>query len=179
MEDGLLLQPTRYVFTAHKSPMFLKESETFKVVEKYIVDFEVACDLLDITDITENTCIMNPHITNNVEPWVHGDEYGVYTSHAVILSEEEYSTLMLFANVNTMSRKYKGVVNGFSVKSLDLMFPNNSYPNTGILLTSNGVFGLEKPNVGFNETKHKRYIQASESFRLKHKKVDTKIPFLY
>jgi len=179
MEGSLSLQPVRYVFTAHKSPIFLKENNTFKTITKYIVDFEVACDLLRIDNMTEQTCIPNPHVVNIREPWVQGDELGIQISHSVILTDGEFETLMMFTNTNVSSRKYTGVVEGFAIDGLKKMFPDNMYANTGILLVPDGLFGLRKPTRGFSETKHKRYVQASESFKLKAKKVDRKTNFLY
>lgn len=170
MDSDSQIKPVRYVFTAHKSPVILKTDKGFETIVRYIVDFEIACDLFDTKFVNEKTCVKNTHIINDREPWVYGDEGHIYVSHSAILSESEYETLKSFTNFNVLSRKYDGVVEGFSIESLKKLFPNNKYPETGVYIETEGMFRLRQPKCGFNETKHKRYIQASESFMLKHKK---------
>lgn len=160
----------RYAYKAQPVTLYLSNDEgTIEKKAFYSVDFELACDRFNLDDARNNNCIYNPHLINIVEPGVDVDVLNPYISHSVLLDKEYYDRLVSVTNSDGKLHSYNGVVDAYSIKDIKDLFKTNEIMDTGICLTE-GILrmgGLKRPDEMFNENKHKRYIQASESHRLK------------
>ncbi len=163
-------EPKRYVYSASDFTGYvLDDSGDYRQVHAYCVDFEIACDCMDIKDAKGDKCIFNPHIINVLEPGLHGDEYNPYISHVTLLDESAWCLLQAYSNTDDLSCKYSGVVEGYSIQDIRSLFNQFDVDNTGLCLLPSVVArgGLRKPVIPFNETKHKRFVQTSMAYRTK------------
>lgn len=173
---SLLGQPKRYAYKAQPITLYLSNDDGSIQKKKYHnVDFELACDRFNLDDARSSNCIYNPHLVNIVEPGVDADSLNPYISHSVLLDDEHYNRLLSVTNTSGNLHSYCGVVNGYSIEDIRKLFKNDDILDTGICLTEGilAMGGLSRPDEMFNENKHKRYIQASESHRLKLDKQKT------
>lgn len=170
----LLGEPKRFAYKAEPMTLYLKNNETERIelVKAYNVDFEIACDLFDIQDARSNDCLYNPHIINIVEPGLDGDENDAYVSHSTILDEASFKKLQAYSNTNGKLKSYSGVVEGYAVQDIKRLFNRNDIVDTGVCLTDSiiSIHGLRYPDTPFDENRHKRFVQASESHIAKLKR---------
>lgn len=170
----VLGEPRRYAYKAEPVTLYLKTpgSDKFQLVKAYEVDFEIACDMYDIDMARGENCIPNPHLINIVEPGLHGDETNLYVSHSTILDEPTFQKLQEYTNNTGKLRCYSGVVEGYSISDIKKLFHRDDIEDTGVCLTDSiiGIQGLRYPDEPFDESRHKRYVQASESHVIKLKK---------
>ncbi len=169
--------PVRYAFKSNPMKMYVQNTNGgFYQVDAYAVTFERACDMFDIHSIGHDYKHMYRYLTSCMEPGLTGEEVSCYFSHSVVLDEVLYSRLMEYANTKNC-RGYTGVIDGYSVMQVKMADSSVRCNNTGLYLED--VFirqgGLSKPAVPFNETKHKRFLQALESYRIKETKKLAKV----
>ena len=164
--------PTRYAFKERPLLLYVKTEDNFKIVKAHSVDFEIACDLRNVDDAKTADCIYNPHLINIIEPGLNGDEINCYTSHSIMLDNSNYNRLLKYSN-REGCRGYTGVVNGYSVRDIKDFFGRTDLDDTGVCLVEKFVEagGLSRPEISFNETAHKRFVQASESYKIKSQKL--------
>lgn len=153
----------RYAYRAQPVSLYVKNHDGIMVkVKYYIVDFEIACDLKNINDARSDYFVSNPHLINIREP----DGQGDYVSHCTMIDEKTYDVLRSFTNSDGRLRRYTGVVNGYAVRSFYGDF-DYMRPDTGLFLSDVDIGLLQYPEQPFDEKKHMRFVQASESYRLK------------
>lgn len=172
---AILGEPQRYAYRAKPAIFYVRENGLMKKQVGYSVDFEIACDIFDLNDAKSNKCLYNPHLINIVEPGVDIDDIKPYVSHSIILDEELYNRLQSVTNKDGGLMRYNGVVNGYSVQHMKNLFKRDDVVDTGICL-SKGMYllgGLQKPELPFDEKKHTRYVQSSESYMLKLRRNNT------
>lgn len=171
MNDNVILmqqklgEPKRYAYRAQPVVLYIRDTNgVMTKVTYYSVDFEIACDLKNLSDARGKDCVAEPHLINIREPEGQSD----YVSHCVIVDEVTYERLLSFTNTDGRLRRYTGVVDGYSMKDVygDFGF---RIPDTGLCLAEHVINtgGLKRPVQPFDEKKHMRYIQASESHKLK------------
>ena len=164
--------PVRYAFKSNPMKMYVQQTDgRFYQVNAYAVTFERACDLYNIHDIGHNYKHMYRYLTSCMEPGLTGEELSCYLSHSVVLDEVLYSRLMEHTNIKNC-RGYTGVVDGYSVMQIRMADNSIRCNNTGLYLEDSFIRqgGLAKPAIPFNETKHKRFLQALESYKIKEAK---------
>lgn len=166
----ILGEPQRYAYRAKPATFYVHNADG--VLEKqngYSVDFEIACDIFDLNEAKSDNCVYNPHLINILEPGVDIDDAKPYISHSIILDVDHYVRLQSVTNRDGGLMRYTGVVNGYSVDHIKSVFKRNDVLNTGVCL-SKGIYllnGLQRPEIPFDEKKHARYVQLSESYKLK------------
>lgn len=167
----------RFAYKATPVTLCMKIGDEFQKTYGYSVDFEIACDLYDILDARGSGCIYNPHLVNIAEPGTTDtDAMNTYISHSIIIDEASYRRLYSVSNTENL-RSYTGVVNGYSINKIRAKLSDKQISDTVLCLTEliSKSGGLVKPDIPFNENKHRRYVQASESHRLKMQKQKTEI----
>lgn len=164
-------EPVRYAYRVQPITIYVNHNDIIEKHNRYNVDFEIACDMFDMKDSKGKHCISNPHLINIAEPDVDINVVNPYISHSVVLDEEHYNRLLSVTNTDGNLHRYVGVVEGYAVKDIVSKF-NIDLVDTGLCLTENMfvIDGLRKPEVAFDEKRHARYVQSSESFHLKLKK---------
>ena len=162
-------QPKRYVFSEVPFRGYVISEDSYNLTNAHCVDFEIACDLYDISDAKTEHGIYNPHVVNILEPDLDGDEIDAYLSHSVILDDDLWNVLLSYSNCDGNSRKYVGVVEGYSIGDLRKLMNYDGLDTTGLcfapFLLDRG--GMRRPSIPFNETKHKRFVQASKAYHEK------------
>ena len=172
--------PKRYAYRISPVMMnVMQDDGSFVSEQRFLVDFELACDRMDIHDIHPGNCIWNPHVLNMIEPGLDGTEIGAYVSHGTVLDAESCSLLVLHSS-REGCRTYDGVVMGYSVHDLEQVLPDDvRLLDTGLFLSDDfvAVGGLSVPDGPFDENAHQRFVQASESYRcrMNRKRKDTEI----
>lgn len=163
--------PVRYAFKTNPIQLYIQHENKFYAVNAYSVEFEVACDLFDTADIPDLYEDLDPYLINCIEPGLTGKEVQCYFSHTVILDEVLYSRLLKYTNTQGC-RGYTGVVDGYSINHVRNIDSSINANDTGLYLDEGFINkgGLMRPAVAFNETKHKRFIQALESYKHKSAK---------
>ena len=108
----------------------------------------------------------NPHLVNIVEPGLDGSEMNAKMSHSIFFDEALYERLVGLSNRSGRLHSYEGVIEGYAVGDIKKAFDLPNLTDTGVCLSDAIVAeGLAKrPEVPFNENKHRRYVQASESY---------------
>ena len=89
-----------------------------------------------------------------------------------MLFEASFKKLQAYTNDSGKLKRYSGVVEGYAVQDIKKIFKRNDIDDTGICLTDSiiSIHGLRYPGVPFDENRHKRFIQASESHIVKLKR---------
>ena len=168
-------EPKRYAYKACPVTLSVSQENHMKPVKYYSVDFEIACDMFSIEDARSENCIYNSHLVNIVEPGLDLDVDKPYISHNILLDEEHYNRLLSVTNSDGNLRRYDGVVEGYSIADIKSKLHNNDLIDTGLCLSEEmlRMNGLRRPEKPFNEKRHARFIQASESHMLKARKKST------
>lgn len=161
--------PKRYAYSSKPVTMYVQQGEELKRVKGYAVDFEIACDLTPISKAKGEGCLYNPHLVNIVEPGLDGSEINAKVSHSIFLDEAAYGRLFEMSNKSGRLHKYSGVVEGYSVSDIKKAFDIPNLTNTGVCMSDRMLEDgcLRCPETPFDENKHRRYVQASESYRTK------------
>ena len=158
--------PKRYAYSSQPVTVYVREGSTFRRKDGYSVDFEIACDTADLTSARGKDCMYNPHLVNIVEPGLDGTERNSIISHSIFLDNEAYSRLMKVSNTRGKLHKYNGVVEGYAVRDIEKAFNVEGLTDTGVCLSDAVIESncVRCPDIPFDENKHMRYVQASESY---------------
>ena len=164
--------PKRYVYSSKPIVVYVNNDGNLERVKGYSVDFEVACDMKSVDDAKGEACLYNPHLVNIVEPGLDGSEINAKISHSIFLDEKAYERLLSVSNTDGKLHKYKGVVEGYSVRDIKRSFNLPELTDTGVCISDKmlGAGCVKRPDVPFNEVRHRRFVQASESYHIKLRK---------
>ena len=166
---AVLGSPRRYAYVSNPVTLYLNVNGNIEPKKYYSVSFVKACDLFDISDARGPNRITNPYLLNVQEPNTDGTELNSFLSHSVLLDEDTFYKLYQHTNREGNLRRFDGVVDGYSVQDMQKIFNNMSLVDTGLCI-SDGVIAnglLKASDIPFDEKKHTRYIQASESYEIK------------
>lgn len=174
---AILGSPRRYAYVSNPVTLYVNVNGRLEPKKYYSVDFVIACDLFDISSARGINRVVNPHVINIQEPNTDGSEAGSFVCHSVLLDEGSFIKLQQNTNRNGNLRRFDGVVNGYAVSDVRRILRNDSIIDTGLLLSYDDIQDglIETPSISFDEKKHMRYIQASESCEIKLQKHRDKV----
>ena len=169
---NLLGEPKRYAYKAQPVTLYVAQETGMKSVKCYSVDFEKACDMFSIDDARSKNYVHNPHLINIIEHKSSKNVDEPDVLHSILLDKVHYDRLLSFTNSDGNLRRYNGVVEGHEFKDVKDKLNDCDLIDTGLCLSEKILHagGLRRPTQCFDEKKHTRFVQASESYRIKSQK---------